>query len=601
MISKSVYPDGFTYPFVLTSCSRLDGMQQGRKIHGFVIKLGLDLDDSVGTALLKMYRDGGNFDLINKMPVNSWSKWNCLNFEGFQDGNPAESFRIFEQMRAERLEPNLVDVINLLRASSELKSLKLGKLVHSFIVMSNLNADLTVNTALLTMYSKLGSLETARLLFDQMLYRDCVLWNIMISAYSRNGNPEESIKLLKQMGRLRIRADLFTALAAISSIAEIKSVEFAKQMHAHIFRNGSDYQVSVHNSLIDMYCKCNHLEAAKKIFDLLTNKTLISWSSMIKGYVSHNQFSEALFLFNKMRSDGLKLDSVTVINILPACVNMGVLEEVKHLHGYCIRYGLNTTISVSTALIVSYAKCGCIDMARKLFHEEEREGKDLITWNSMISAYSKHGDWSQTFELYSQMKRSNLKPDEVTFLGLLTACVNSGFVEKGREYFNEMIGTFNCQPKQEHYACMVDLLGRNGYINEAMNLIKSMPFKPDAKVWGPLLSACKVKSETHVAEFAAEKLINMEPKNAGNYILLSNIYAAAGKWDGVAKMRTFLRDSRLKKVSGYSWLDVNGRVHEFRVADKSHPNSNEIYRALGTIEWEIKEGGDMSLEMYTFS
>ena len=229
-------------------------------------------------------------------------------------------------------------------------------------------------------------------------------------------------------------------------------------------------------------------------------------------------------------------------------------------------------------------------MARKLFDEEELDCKDVITWNSMISAYSKHGEWPQCFELYNKMKQSGVKADGVTFLGLLTACVNSGLVRKGWECLKEMRESYGYQTNQEHYGCMVDLLGRAGRISEAEELIRTMPFKPDAWVWGPLLSACKMHSETGVvAVFAAKKLVSMEPKNAGNYILLSNIYAAAGKWDGVAKMRSFLWDSGLKKIPGCSWLEINGQVHEFLVADRSHPNSVDKYTILGNLELEIKE------------
>ncbi|XP_059637664.1 pentatricopeptide repeat-containing protein At4g19191, mitochondrial-like [Cornus florida] len=586
MFLKSMYPDEYTYPFVLRSCSQLSYAEIGKIIHGHVVKLGFDSYDIVGRALAEMYREIGNHGkLIEERPIN----WNSLIFEACRSGDPEEGFQIFKRMRMERLEPDSVCVINLLRASVDLNFLKLGRSVHSLIIVCNLFDDLAVNTALLTMYTKLGCLEDATLLFEKMSERDCVVWNLMISAYSRNGYPEKSLELLMRLVRSGIRADLFTAIAAISSIADLKSLCQGKQIHAHVIRNGSDYQVSVHNSLIDMYCKCDCLNAARKIFDLVREKTVVSWSSMIKGYVSHELFYDALSLFTNMKLDGYKVDSITVINILPACVNIGALEQVKHLHGFSIKCGLNSILSVNTALLISYAKCGCIEMARRLFDDEDIDSKDMIIWNSMISAYSKHGDSLQCFELYDQMKQSKLKPDQVTFLGLLTACVNSGSVKEGWEYYKEMTETYCCQPRQEHYACMVDLLGRAGQIREASELINSMPFKPDARVWGPLLSACKMHSQTRLAEFAAEKLITMEPKNAGNYVLLSNIYAAAGKWEGVAKMRIFLRDKGLKKTPGCSWLEINGQVHEFRVADRSHPKTDVIYTILQNLEFEIKE------------
>ncbi|KAL5577298.1 hypothetical protein UlMin_018997 [Ulmus minor] len=584
MVMESMYPDEETYPFVLRSCSGLGDARIGKKIHGHVVKLGFDSDCLVSSALAEIYGNCG--DVVNGRKHLDY--WNSLINEAAQGGNGEECFGLFRRMRMEKVEPSSMTVINLLRSSVELNSIKAGKLVHCLVLVSNLGADLSVNTALLSTYAKLGALDYARQLFEKMPERDCVVWNVMISANSRNGCPKEALQVLRCMGRSGVRADLFTAIPAISCIAQLKSIEFGKQIHGHVIRNGSDYQISVHNSLIDMYCECDQLSSARKIFDMVTNKSLVSWSAMIKGYVSHERSLEALSLFSNMKSEGVQVDFVTIINILPACVNIGALENVKCLHGYSMKFGFTSLSSLNTAILVGYAKCGCIEMARKLFDEEEINDKDVITWNSMISAYAKHGNWLRCFELYNQMKQSNMKPDQVTFLGILTACVNSGLVKEGQECFKEMGETYGCQPNQEHYGCMVDLLGRAGLINEAKELVKTMPFKPDARVWGPFLSACRMHSETGLAEFAAEKLVSMEPKNAGNYILLSNVYAAAGKWDGVAKMRSVLRDRGLKKTPGCSWLEMNGHVHEFRVADQSHPRSEDIYSILGNLELEIK-------------
>ncbi|XP_022715503.1 pentatricopeptide repeat-containing protein At1g11290, chloroplastic-like [Durio zibethinus] len=577
VLKKSIFPDEKTYPFVLRACSYLLDVEYGKMVHGQLAKLGFDSFEVVGNALLEFYSGFSGFEqkVVDEKPVKDLGYWKGLIFEASQSGS-------------------VVSIINLLGASVDLGSLGTGKALHSLVLVSDLSNDLYVNTALLSMYSKLGSLKSARLLFEKMPDKDLVVWNIMISACYQHGKPKESLENLRCMATSGVRDDMFTAIPAISSIRQLKSIKWGKQIHAHVMRNGSDYQVSVHNSLIDMYFQCDCLIYAQKIFESLTIKTVVSWSSMIKGYVNHNQNLDALSLFSRMRTDGVKSDFITVINILPAFVNIGSLEQVKCLHGYSLKFGLNLLSSVNSALLISYAKCGCIVMARKLFDEEKIDGKDIITWNSMISAHAKHGDWSQCCELYNQMKHLNLKLDQVTFLGLLTACVNSGLVKEGREFFKEMREVYGCQPNQEHYACMVDLLGRAGHINEARELVKEMPFKPDTRVWGPLLSACKLHSETKFAESAAEKLLTMEPENAGNYVLLSNIYAAAGKWDKFAKMRRLLKEKGLKKTPGCSWLQVNGHVHEFRVADQSHPKANDIYALLGILEFSIKEFRDHS-------
>ncbi|KAA0054005.1 hypothetical protein IC582_029181 [Cucumis melo] len=600
MVAKSMHPDEETYPFIFRSCSSFSNVGFGRTIHGYLVKLGFDSFDVVATALAEMYEKWIAFEnahqLFDKRSVKDLGWSSSLTTEGSQNGNGEGIFRVFVRMRAEQLVPDSLTFVNLLRFIAGLNSIQLAKIVHCIAIVSKLSGDLLVYTAVLSLYSKLRSLVDARRLFDKMPEKDRVVWNIMIAAYAREGKPRECLELFKSMARSGIRSDLFTALPVISSIAQLKCVDWGKQTHAHILRNGSDSQVSVHNSLIDMYCECKMLDSACNIFNWMTDKSVISWSAMIKGYVKNGQSLTASSLFSKMKSDGIQADFVTMINILPAFVHIGALENVKYLHGYSMKLGLTSLPSLNTALLITYAKCGYIEMAQRLFEEERIDDKDLIMWNSMISAHANHGDWSQCFKLYNRMKCSNSKPDQVTFLGLLTACVNSGLIEKGKEFFKEMTESYGCLPSQEHFACMVNLLGRAGLISEAGELVRNMPIKPDARVWGPLLSACKMHPGSKLAEFAAEKLIDMEPKNAGNYILLSNIYAAAGKWEEVAKMRSFLRNKGLKKTPGCSSLEINGRVTEFRVADQTHPRAEDIYTILGNLELEIKEVREKSLD-----
>lgn len=594
-----MYPDEESCSFVLRSCFSVSH-QQGKMVHGHIVKLGMDSFHLVGKTSIELY--GMNDVLDVHEPVEGkhaveLNYWNKLISEAYESGKMEESFKIFCRMRKENVQPNSSTVINLLRSTVDLNSLMIGQALHTLVVVSNLCGELTVNTALLSMYAKLGSLEDARMMFEKMPEKDLVVWNIMISAYAGNGCPKESLELVYCMVRSGFRPDLFTAIPAISSITQLKYKEWGKQMHAHVIRNGSDYQVSIHNSLIDMYSACNDLDLAHKIFGFIMDKTVVSWSAMIKGYAIHDQPLEALSLLLKMKLSGTRVDFIIVINILPAFAKIGALHYVSYLHGYSLKTNLDSLKSLKTSFLSSYAKCGCIEMARKLFDEEKSMHKDIIAWNSMISAYSKHGEWFRCFKLHSQMKLSNIIPDQVTFLGLLTACVNSGLVNKGKEIFKEMVEIYGHQPSKEHHACMVDLLGRAGQIDEANEILETIPLDSDAKAYGPLLSACKIHSDTRLAEVAAEKLINMEPKNAGNYVLLSNIYAAAGKWDKVAKMRSFLRDKGLKKTPGCSWLELNGKVHEFRVADQSHPRWEDIYSILKVLELEAECMAD-DLELF---
>ncbi|OWM63856.1 pentatricopeptide repeat-containing protein At1g06140, mitochondrial-like [Punica granatum] len=597
LVQNGMLLDEGSYPFVLHSCSCLSDVGSGMGIHGQLMKLGLDSTDSVATGLLEMYRNWGRLGIVEQVDVDISpirglkNDWNSLIYDASRSGNPEAVFSIFSRMRAAGARIDSGSVVNLLRSCVDSSSLGRGRLVHSLAVVSGLSGNLSVNTALLYVYAKLGSLDSVQLLFDKMPDRNCVVWNITISAFTQKGYPKKSMDLLRSMVGSRLRPDLFTVMAFVPAVSQLKSINHGKELHTYIIRNCLGYQVSVDNSMIGMYCECNHLDYALKVFDVLAEKkTEVSWSTMIKGYVANDQALDALSLFSKMRSEGVEVDFVTVINILPAYVNIGALEQVRYLHSYTIKSGLVSLPSVRTAILVSYAKCGSIDIAKELFDGEEDIGscKDVISWNAMISAYARHGNWPECFDLYDRMKRSELSPDHMTFLGLLTACVNSGRVEEGKEHFRDMTTAYGLVPGQEHYASMVDLLGRSGRISEAKELISSMPFEPDARVWGPLLSACRAHSETQLAELAAEKLIGMEPENAGNYVLLSNVYAASGKWEEVAKMRRFLRDKCLKKNLGCSWVEINGTMNEFQVADRSHEKWEDIYGMLENLELESK-------------
>lgn len=487
---------------------------------------------------------------------------------------------------------------SLLRRCVDRRCLFSGRCIHALAVVSDLGGDLLLCTAILTMYSKLGNLETARKVFDKIPKKDSVVWNTLISGYSRDSaRPEEALALTVRMAEDGIKIDFFTAIASLSSAANLRSLAIGREIHGRVVRNVCCSSCSTHfvwidNALIDMYSKCQSIESARKVFDNLANeKTLVSWSSMIKGYHNNKHHFDALLLFDKMIIAGIRPDSVTLINVLPACVHIGALQKVQTIHSYVIKQGFNSATSLVTALLVTYAKCGCIKTAQKIFDEEEIGKKDIVSWNAMINAYSKHGNWPRCSELYNQMKKGSVKlsPDKLTFLGLLTASANSGLVAEGRHCFRQMVEDYGYRPEKEHYATMVDLLGRAGHLSEAMELIESMPLKPDALIWGPLLSACKLHSNTQLAEFAAKRLIDMEPDNAGNFVLLSNVYAAAGNWENVAKMRKSLKSGGMKKNVGYSWLEINGRAHQFCVADATHPRALDIYNLLRIINHQMDD------------
>lgn len=405
--------------------------------------------------------------------------------------------------------------------------------------------------------------------------------------------------LYHQMQLAGVKPNLATVVTVLPACAHLSSLQQGKRFHSYIIRSGLDSHVSVANSLIDMYCKCKDIEAAHILFYEMPKRDVVSWSVMISGYAQSGLGREALRLFCQMRLTDIKPNSATIISVLPACAQLAGLHQGKCIHASIIRNGFDSDISVGTALLTMYAKCGSIELARRLF--EKMRVRDVVSWSAMITGYGMHGYSEEAIMLFSDMKREGMKPDHVTFIGVLSACSHTGLVDKGWQYFDSMKREYFITPRVEHYACMVDLLGRAGQLDEAYNFIKRMPVEPDASVWGSLLGACRIHRNIELVKCVSEHLIELEPENIGNYVLLSNIYAASGRWDDVAKVRTILKGKGLKKSPGCSWIEVKNQVHAFISGDRSHPESEKIYAMLDSLTMQIKGAGyfpDASLALH---
>jgi pentatricopeptide repeat protein len=294
-------------------------------------------------------------------------------------------------------------------------------------------------------------------------------------------------------------------------------------------------------------------------------------------------------LFHQMQLSDVALDSVTLVNVLPACANLAALQCCKHIHCYIIVRGFELDVRVVNALIDAYAKCGSLQPARQLFDKMSK--RDVVSWNVMIAGYGMDGCGEAAIALFEQMQQTGMKPDEITFIGVLSACSHAGLVDEGCRYFNRMQQDYAIPPTLEHYASMADLLGRAGLLDEARELIETMPIQPDAAVWGALLGACRIHGSVELGERVAGCLFELDPENAGCYVLLSNIYAAASQWEDARKVRVTMKERGVKKPSGCSLIEINYRIHKFIAGDRSHPQSENIYATLETLAEQIKEAG----------
>ncbi|CAN1270640.1 Pentatricopeptide repeat-containing protein At3g12770 [Linum perenne] len=361
-----------------------------------------------------------------------------------------------------------------------------------------------------------------------------------------------------------------------------------RRIQGQIFRHGFDSDVFVQNGLVTFYAKCGEIELANKVFGRLSDKTIVTWTSMISGYAQNGKSLEALRVYGQMRNTNLTPEWITFVSVLKACGQVGSIELARWMDEYVANSEFKADVVVNTALIDMYAKCGSVNSSRDVFNRTGE--KDVVMWSAMIAAYALHGQGQEAIDLFTAMRHTGVQPNDVTFVSLLSACNHSGLVEEGWKLFHCM-REYGIEPRHQHYACVVDLLGRAGFLDRAYEFIRNMPIEPGVSVWGALLTACKIHRHVTLGEYAAERIFSLDQFSTGHHVQLSNIYASARMWDHVSKMRVLMKGKGLSKDLGYSSIEINGKPQVFQVGDKSHPRFTEILEKLVSSERRLKELG----------
>eukprot|EP01018_Ginkgo_biloba_P025976 Gb_06693 [translate_table: standard] len=593
MAIANVPLDSVTLVSALLACAHVGALQQGRWIHDYIIRSGFELDVFVQNSLINMYVKCDCIDvasqLFKKMSRRDVVSWNVMIGGYAQNGLTNEAFSLFHQMRLKDVTPDSTTMSSLLSICALLRALRQGKCIHNYIIRYGFESDVFNGVALIDMYAKCGATEDAHQCFDLMPRRDVVSWNALIAGYSQNGHANEVLTLFHRMQLAGTMPNAVTVVSVLPACAQLGDLQQGKWIHDYIIRSRFESDSFVMTTLIDMYAKCGSIHIARQLFDRMCTRNVVSWTAMITGYAQNGHANEALTLFNQMQLAGVKPNSVTMVSVLSACAHLGALEQGKWFHNYIIRRGFESDAFVVTALIDMYAKCGRIVIARQLFDNMSEE--NVFSWSAMIAGYGIHGHVHDALALFNQMQHLGINPNDITFISVLSACRHAGLVDEGWKCFECMTQKYGITPRAEHYACMVDLLGRSGHLHEAQDFISKMPLPPDAGVWGALLGACRIHCDIELGQHVAEHLFELDPENAGHYVLLSNIYAAAGRWDNVAKVRTMMKSRGLKKTPGRSFIEVNNKVHEFVVGDRSHPQSEKIYEMLEALAGQMEDAG----------
>ncbi|KAG5626602.1 hypothetical protein H5410_011820 [Solanum commersonii] len=592
-----VKANSLTISKVLQACGKLGALDEGKQIHGFVIRYALESNILIRTALINMYVKNDNiklarvvFDSTDNRNLPCWNSiisgytalgylddaweifhemktcnikpdiitWNSLLSGHFLHGSYREVLAIVRRMQSAGYQPNHNSITSALQAVSVLGYLRIGEEIHCHVLRNGLDYDLHIATSLVDMYVKNDDLQSAQAVFDCMTNRNVCAWNSLISGYSCKGHFEKAGDLLDQMKEEGIKPDIVTYNSMVSGYSTSNCIKEALGMIRRIKSSGMSPNV-------------------------------ISWTSLVSGCSQQGYFREAFEFLTQMQDEGIKVNSVTVASLLQACAGLSLLHIGKEIHCLCIRNDFIDDVYVSTALIDMYSKCGNLENAQKVF--QNLEDKTLASWNSMITGFTIYCLGTEAISLFDRMREANIQPDAITFIALLSSCKHSGLLDKGWKYFDHMKTDFGVIPTIEHYSCMVDLLGRVGYLDEASDFIQSMPMEPNAAVWGALLTSCRIHGNVELGEIAAEYLFKLEPYNAANYALMMNLYALSNRWKDVDHIRDKMEAMGVKIGPVWSWLKVDQRIHIFSTAGKTHPEEGEIFFELYKLISEMKKLG----------
>ncbi|OVA10690.1 Pentatricopeptide repeat [Macleaya cordata] len=473
------------------------------------------------------------------------------------------------------------------------------------------------------------SVENTHLSFPRkdQLIDQTVLWTSSIARRCRNGHLSEAAAEFARMRIADIEPNYITFITLLSACADFPSENilcFGASIHCYIYKLGiNKYNVMLGTAIVDMYSKCSRVDLARQAFDEMTVKNSVSWNSMIDGYmrngdvedaiklfdemphrdkvswtaliggfVKRGHFEEALERFREMQISGVEPDYVTIIAILTACANLGALGLGIWIHRFALQRNLSKEVRVSNSLIDMYSRCGCVNFAYQEFNKMGKRSR--VSWNSMIVGFAINGRAEEALEHFCLMQKEGFEPDGVSFTGALTACSHAGLVEEGLEFYKTMTRIHGISPRIEHFGCMVDLLSRAGRLEDALSVIETMPMKPNEVVLGSLLAACRTHGDVGLAERLMNFLDELEPDTDSNYVLLSNIYAVVGRWEGVGKVRKTMKALGIKKKPGVSAIEIDCSIHEFVAGDKSHVQTESIYSMLEQLSAELMVYGYVS-------
>lgn len=524
---EGVIPNRSTFLSIFAACARQGIMAAAKQIHACILNTRFEADTVLRNGLISMYGKCGSVldaqKVFYKMSERNIVSWNAMIAVHNEHGQAMDSLQLFRQMVWERFIPNNITFISILSACASLSDLAEGKWIHGCILESRFELDVVLGTALVNMYGKCGSPEESQRVFDKMLERDTIAWNAMIAVRAEHQHSKEALQLFNQMQRGGERPDKVTFVNSLVACSSLGILTEGRRIHTQLLGMRFQIDVVLGNTLLNMYGKCGNLEHAVEVFEKMLERTVVSWTVMIALFAQNGLTEESLQLFHKMQEEGIMPNKVTYVSLLDTCANQAVLVEGRKMHLHILDNGFDLDVAVRNAMVSMYGKCGSLEDAWRTF--DNMPEQDIISWNAMISAHAQHGQGVEALQLLCKMHQDRAMPNNITCVNILTACSHAGLLDDGCHFFESMHADFGILPTVDHYNCMIDLLARAGLLEEAENMINTMPYQPTSVSFMSLLSACKhlaaiergLRNAKNVFEFCAEDDTPL--------VMLFNIYA----------------------------------------------------------------------------
>ncbi|CAN6371893.1 unnamed protein product [Urochloa humidicola] len=582
------------YVPLLHRCVEAGSLGDARAVHGHMVKTGTSADMFVATSLVNTYmRCGASGDarsLFDEMPEKNVVTWTALITGYTLNSQPVAGMEVFvEMLEAERY-PSHFTLGAMLNACSASDNVGLGKQVHGYTIKYGAESITSIGNSLCRLYAKSGSLDSAMRTFRRVPDKNVITWTTMISACAEDENHVElGLALFLDMLMDGVMPNEFTLTSVMSLCGTRLDLNLGKQVQALCFKIGCETNLPVKNSTMYLYLRKGETEEAMRLFDEMEDVSIITWNAMISGYAqimetakddlhARSRGFQALKIFRNLKRSSMKPDLFTFSSILSVCSAMMALEQGEQIHAQTIKTGFLSDVVVNSALVNMYNKCGCIEDATKAF--VEMSVRTLVTWTSMISGYSQHGRPQEAIQLFEDMRFAGVKPNEITFVSVLSACSYAGSVEEAERYFNMMKEEYKIEPIVDHYGCMIDMFVRLGRLDDAFSFIKRMDFEPNEAIWSSLVAGCRSHGNMELAFYAADRLLELKPKGVETYVLLLNMYISSGRWHDVARVRKLMKKEDLGILRDRSWITIKDKVYFFRANDKTHEQSDDLYQLL---------------------